>query len=206
VSAKTTTTTATSVVKPMLAQLGFRKRAGDVFTVELARDSVGWLGLNRATRHRPGGEVEINLVVGVRSEEVERIVAELRGEKFHTYMPATVSTSLGYLMPEHRYRAWVFAQEPSETATEMVEAVATYALPFMHRLTDLSALCEELDRGLGYEHQVVYRRPVAWMLLGDLAHAHLVLDEASAQLGARNDLAAEEFRRFSEALRRRATR
>lgn len=195
-----------SVVEQLLAQLGFRKRAGDVFTVELGGDVIGWLGLNRANRHRPAGEMGINPVVGVRHQEVERIVADLRGEKFHAYIPPTVSTSLGYLMPEHRYRAWVFgAQDGGDHAAEMVDAVATYALPFMRRMTGLSELCGELDRGLGYEHQVVYRRPVAWMLSGNAAHALRVLEDSSGKLGARNDPAAEEFRRFGAALRQRLT-
>lgn len=81
---------------PLLAELGFKKRAGDVFTVDLDEDVLGWLGLNRATEHRPAGEVEINPVVGVRHQVVERIVAECRGEKFHAYQPPTVSTPLGY--------------------------------------------------------------------------------------------------------------
>jgi hypothetical protein len=65
-----------------------------------------------------------------------------------------------------------FAQDGNGQAAEMVEAVAGYALPFMRRMIGLPQLCEELDRGLGYEHQIAYRRPVAWMLSGNLAHAH----------------------------------
>lgn len=194
------------VVERLLAQLGFRKRAGDVLTVELGRDVLGWLGLNRATRHHPAGEIEINPVVGVRHQEVEQIVAELRGEKFHKYVPPTVSTSLGYLMPEHRYRAWnISAVGAGIPPAKMLEEVEAYALPFMRRLTELSELCVELDRGLGYEHQVAYRRPVAWMLLGDVARARHVLDDTLGKLGARADPAAEEFRRFGEALRQRLT-
>lgn len=71
------------------------------------------------------------------------------------------------------------------------------------RLTDLPELCKELDRGLGYEHQLVYRRPVAWMLMGNVAQARQVLDESEAKLGTRTDPAAEEFRRFGAALRQR---
>jgi hypothetical protein len=107
-------------------------------------------------------------------------------------------------MPERRYRAWTFrAEQGSGQARDLVDAVVAYALPFMRRLTELSQLCEALDQGVGYEHQIAYRRPVAWMLLGDAARARDVLDEFTAKLGARSDLAAEEFRRFSEALTRR---
>jgi hypothetical protein len=191
-------------VERLLGQQGFRKRAGDVLTVELGRDVLGWLGLNRATRHHPAGEIEINPVVGVRHQGVEQIVAELRREKFHKYVPPTVSTSLGYLMPEHRYRPWILSAVGAvDPPAKMVEEVGAYALPFMRRLTELSELCVELDRGLGYEHQIAYRRPVAWMLSGNLARAHQVLDDELWKLGARTDPAAEDFRRFGEALRQR---
>lgn len=73
---------------PLLANIGFRKLAGDVFTLALTPDVIGWLGLNRATQHRGLGEVEINPVVGVRFQEVERLVAECRGEKVPC-LPAT---------------------------------------------------------------------------------------------------------------------
>ena len=79
------------LVTPLLAELNFRKRAGQIFTAEITDDVLGWLGLNRATRHCPAGEVEINPVVGVRHQGVERIVAECRGEKFHAYQPPTRS-------------------------------------------------------------------------------------------------------------------
>ncbi len=51
---------------------------------------LGWLGLNRASTHDAGTAVELFPVVGVRHQGVERVVAELRGEKFHQYIPATV--------------------------------------------------------------------------------------------------------------------
>lgn len=51
-------------------------------------------------------------------------------------------------MPEQHYRARIFrAEEGGDQAAKMVEAVAAYALPFMRRLTELSEVCGELDRG-----------------------------------------------------------
>src|SRR5690242_10447195 len=94
----------------MLGAYGFRKRAGQVLTAELAPDVLGWIGLNRATKHRAPGEVEINPVVGVRHQAVERLVAELLGIKFHAYVPPTVCTPLGYLLPEARFRSWLFVR------------------------------------------------------------------------------------------------
>ncbi len=188
----------------MLAKLGFRKRANAVFTMEIANDLLGWLGLNRATKHRQPREVEINPVVGVRHQGIERLVAELRKETFHAYQPPTISTPLGYLLPESRYRAWIFAPDRSaSTARDMVSAIERYGVSFMRSIVDFRDLRNALDKGIGIEHQLVYRRPVAQFLAGDLGRARQTLDDSLASLGERSDLAAAEFRRFAQALRQR---
>ena len=166
------------------------------------RARVAWS--HRATQHRVPGEVEINPVVGVRFQEVERLVAECRGEKPHAYLPATISSPLGYLMPEKKYMAWVFAPGRSEeVATDMANAIATHGLPFMRSVVDLVELRRRLQDRFGFEHQLAYRRPAAALVAGDAQQARALLDEALAAIGARTDLAAVDFRRFAESLRGR---
>jgi hypothetical protein len=185
----------------LLAKMGLRKRAGDVFTLDLAPGVLGWLGLNRATQHRVQGEVEINPVVGVRFQDVERLVAECRGEKFHAYQPPTISSPLGYLMPDKKYAAWLFASGPSEeVARDMANAIATHGVPFMRSVVDLVELRRRLQDRSGFEHQLAYRRPAAAMVAGDAKQARALLDDALAAIGARTDLAAADFRRFAESL------
>jgi hypothetical protein len=188
-------------VFPLLAKIGFKKRAGDVFTLDLVPGVLGWLGLNRATQHRASGEVEINPVVGVRFQEVERLVAECRGEKFHAYQPATISSPLGYLMPEKKYKGWVFAPGRSEeVANDMANAIVTHGVAFMRSVVSLAELRRRLQDSLGFEHQLAYRRPAAALVAGDLEQARALLDDALAATGARTDLAATDFRKFAESL------
>ena len=171
--------------------------------MEVGEGVLGWLGLNRAGRHRRPGEVEINPVVGVRHQAVEQLVAELRGEKFHAYQPPTVSTPVGYLMPDERYEAWIITDDADEQAAGLVAAVERYAVPFMRSTSGLEALCCRLDDRMGFDHQLVYRRPVAWLLAGDVDRASALIEAAEAGLGERDDAAASEFRRFAVAFRRR---
>ena len=192
------------MVLPLLAKIGFKKRAGYLFTFDLAPDVLGSLGLNRATRHRLPGEVEINPVVGVRFQAVERIVAQCRAEKFHPYLPPTISSPIGYLMPEKKYKGWVFTPgHLEEVATDMAGAIALHGLAFMRSVVDLGALRHRLQDGLGFEHQRVYRRPAAALVAGEIQQARALLDDGLVALGARTDAAAAEFRKFAEAFRSR---
>ena len=187
-----------------LQSLSFKKRAGTVFTREVVEDVLGWLGLNQASRHLPAGQVEVNPVVGIRHQGIERVVAELRGEKFHEYQPPTVSTPLGYVMPGSRYRAWILgAGSPEASSEDLVTSVASYGLPFMESGSSLSQLCRLLDQNRGFQHQLVYRRLVAWALAGDAARSIELVHAAEADLGDRTDAAAAELRSFIAAFRDR---
>ena len=103
-------------VAPLLKLAGLKKHADSVYTLDLSPGILGWFGLNRATRHRAPGEVEINPVVGVRFQEVEQLVSALCGEKFHSHIPPTVSSPLGYVMPDARYRGAI----PKLTVTPLL--------------------------------------------------------------------------------------
>ena len=191
-------------IAKQLRVLGFQKRAGAFFTRQGAGDVLGWLGLNRASRHSPAGEFEVNPVVGIRHQGVERVVAELRGERFHAYRPPTVSSPLGYLMPGSRYRAWMLdGSDSGGSVEELVAAVGEYALPFIESGSTLTALCGLLDDGLGFEHQIVYRRPVALVLAGHHERAARLLDASETDLGDRDDAAAVDLRSFVGAFRSR---
>jgi hypothetical protein len=109
-----------------LKQAGWRKRAGWIFTRELDEEFLLWLGLNRATKYHPLG---INPVVGIRYQPLERLLAELRGAKPHTYIPPTISTPLGYLTDENRYLELKVSrvEEAATVALELTRLVETYA-------------------------------------------------------------------------------
>src|SRR5690606_28945056 len=193
-------------VLTLLAELGFKKRAGYTFTLDVAPGVLGVLGFNQATKHLGPGEVEINPIVGARFQEVERLVAECRGDKFHGYLPATVASPLGYLMPEKTYVAWMFGPEsPEEVASDMVDAIATHGIPFMRSVVNLDDLRRLQDR-YGIDYQLPYRTSAAALLAGDVEQARALLDNALADIGLATDLAAARFRGFAESLRDRLPR
>jgi hypothetical protein len=194
------------VAREDLAALGFKKRTGQTYTIDLGEGMLGILGLNSATEHQHKGVVGVNPIIGLRHQEVERMVAELRGTPFNAYHPATVNTPLGYLMPGNRYVEWTIdtnGSTLSRQVKDMVEAVRAYGLPFMKENRTLESVRRLLDEGIGYDHQLVYRRPVAYLLAGEERLAREILDASVARLGERTDAAAQQLRQFAEALRPR---
>jgi hypothetical protein len=189
-----------------LGSLGFQKRTGQTYTVDLGDDLIGLLGLNSATEHQPKGVVGVNPIVGLRHQEVERMVAELRGTPFNPYLPATVNIPIGYLMPDKRFVVWTIDTNSSalrEQVQTLVEAVGAYGLPFMKDNGDLQSVIRLLDEGTGFDHQLVYRRPVAYLLAGNERRAREILDASLVELRDRTDPAAHQLREFAEALRPR---
>lgn len=186
-------------LESLLGAEGFKKRSGEVFTVELAEGFVGWLGLNRA-KHPRG--LELNPVVGVRCQELEGLLSTLLGERLHKYVPPTVSISLGYLMPEQQYRCWVLQEDTViSSGADMVAAIVRYGVPFMESACGLSKIGELLESPrFSNAENAMYRRPLIKWLMGDREGALQVCASCSRQFDERSDLAAEHFMQFARGL------
>ena len=193
-----------AVCRERLVSAGFRARSGDIFTRPVTGDVLAWLGLNRAVG-RGDGLVEVNPVVGVRHQALESLVAELLGVKPHGYVPATLSSSLGYLMPGARYRPWMFGGDVplGGVADEMVADVAGHGVPYVERRSSLPAIVESMARGEGAKELTAIRLPTGYLLLGEPKYAIAALEASESALGNRQDLAAQRFRGFATAFRRR---
>ncbi len=59
-----------------LCAIGMQKRSGDIFTFELNKEAIGWVGLNRAVRNY-GGLLAVNPVVGVRHQIIEKTLEDV---------------------------------------------------------------------------------------------------------------------------------
>ena len=192
-------------VVPLMREAGFKKRSGHIYTVDLSADVIGWVGLNSAKKSMAPDEVGVNPVIGVRHQTVERLVAELCRDRFHPYVPPTVSSPIGYLLPECRYTEWLIRAGEEEPAREMVGAIVRHGTNFMERRRDLGSLLEGLDRrpGLQFGDRQDYSRPVAWLLAGDAHRAREDIERSLVGLEPRSDPAAVRFRSFGAAFLRK---
>src|SRR5712692_3195313 len=178
-----------------LKQIGFKKRAGEIYTYEPTKDFLGWLGLNTARR---GRAFEVNPVVGIRNQELEKRLADLLCTKVHSYIPPTISISLGYLMPEKHYQAWLFEKERDLAGIAgLVDAVATYAVPFINSSASIGQIKQLLESNkYGHKEHIMYRLPLVRLMLDDRNGALELCRRYLTDLNDRVDLAAESYRRF----------
>jgi len=188
-----------------LAELGFKKRKAGIFTLDLTEDAIGWIGLNTATGGL-GGSVELNPIVGLRNQRVERLVADLNQEPFHEFVPATVSVGVGYLSPLRQYAVFLFSKSGGhdQVAARLVQAIQDYGLPFIRRATELHSLVELMQSpGFGIAEQLSYRIPAALLILGERVKARDFVEIKLRELESRSDPAALRYRAFGAKLLKR---
>lgn len=170
-----------------------------VYTLDLSSGFLGWLGLNEAT-DREDGSFRINPVVGVLSDEIERLVVELSAQEANEYYPPTISRNIGYVMPQHSYYSQVFGVEDhvEHDVMELASAVRVFGLPFMNSNSTVEALCESMERRLGLLDHISYALPVGYMLLGKperarewIAHRLEVLEQTPSP-------ATDRYRDFAQ--------
>ena len=185
-----------------LREIGFRRRKGAIYTLDLPGDTLGWVGLNRRV-YPSSGVVDINPVVGVRHQKLEQIVAKLSGRQFHQYVPPTVSCNVGYLLSEAKYRVWRFDEsiDNSEAVRSLVATVAGVAVPFMRAHESYDSFIRDLRLGrFTHREAQMERLPVALVLAGQRDEAVADIERSVAEVGGREDAAAENFRNYAREL------
>lgn len=162
-----------------LKGIGFEGyKGGIIYGLKMRPEFLMTVGLLAALRDEPGA-VTIAPVVGVRSGQVQALVDKFSGGLDQVGpMTTTVTSPLGYLMPERTYRRWVFRskEEASSVAEDLVSAVQEYGMTF----ADHNATLEQLTSTL-------HAKPAMTRLLVDKREA-IILALLGNQNGARNAL------------------
>jgi len=179
-----------------LAALGLRPRSPGIFTVELAPGYLGWLGLNKAVFD---DTVEINPVVGVRNEELEKLVTQFAGVD-QPFLQPSVASPLGYLLPGNSYVTFQFgaADDYDVRADEIVTLIRDYGLPFMRAHQELPALCHRIRTAYhGPANQQAYRLACGYYLQRRVPEARAVIVDGLTRFGGGQGPAAKDFRSFA---------
>jgi hypothetical protein len=189
-----------ALLQERLSTLGFRKRKQQISVLPVSEDVIGLIGLNKATGGRGPGVLEINPVVGVRNQRVERLVAELSGEPYDELNPFSAAANVGYLSPQSSYQPFLFTEAVAMggTADQLVDAVRMFALPFIDANATLATLVKTMGSArFAFQFLSAYRIPIALHLLGKGVDAEVLVKDELAKLGSRTDEAAQRFRDFA---------
>ena len=194
------TKTALGLLQDRFAALNLKKRKSKIFSCAISDDVIGWVGLNSAT-HGRGYAVDVNPVVGVRYQRIERLIAELNGDAFNGLIPPTIAGNVGYLSPANAYLSFSFARaSPSNEAVadQLCAAVATYGVPFMKKAADLRSLVETMQEArFASTEQLSYRLPIGFWLLGLTEKAKASVSARLADISTRSDPAGVHYKRFA---------
>lgn len=187
---------------PMI-EIGWRPRASGWFTLDLGEGFLGVTALGVASRRSPAGNGAATLYVGLRVERIEHTVEEIRGQRGN-YRDRTAGTSIGYLSAEQTWLEWQVDESNAQAvARELARRVSTYAMPYLTELANDPGKLIQAARSSASFVQDVGKCRVA-VLLAEHAgpsEADRFLDQAEADLGDRQDPAAEMVREMARRTR-----
>jgi hypothetical protein len=181
-----------------LARFGFGQN-GQMATLSVKQDFLGLVGLNIAS-HRSDGLVGVIPMVLLECLPLAAAVNRLTGRKAGNQQPS-LSTALGYLMPENRFLEWLF--DPKEElsrseVTRMCHAIERYGVPFLNENASLERIIKSLEQyTFSFKDVAMYHLPVAYQLEGEREKARKYVNVQIEELKGRDDLDAREYSVFA---------
>ena len=186
-----------------LKPLGFARGRGQLLASPVSDQVWAIVGLNKAIE---ADHVEVNPVMGLRHEAIQSLIRESLGLPELAVYSMTMSASLGYLMPEPRYRPVIVTSDLRQAANDLAVDVERYGLPFVRKHKELAEIAEAVQSPpFNGEHIRVYGLPAAYFLIGDYSAMEDVLKEHLKDLAGKIYPAAVQYRQFARVLRARAT-
>lgn len=147
-----------------LSAIGCKKRALGSATIQFGDDYLGWIGLNTATRRAPG-YMFVNPVIGVRNNMIHKIIAEVDGRKYHSYIPPTFGCNIGYVMQNSSYIEFSFHQDidPEAEAKSLASHIKKYGIPFMENNLTLESLEKSVNKHCIWEDKTERQLVISYL-------------------------------------------
>jgi hypothetical protein len=169
------------LVADKLIALGFKKKRVGL-EMEVASGLIGSVGLNEA-RWRGVPALEINPIMGMRSDAVANLMAELEG-RIDRYRTPHICRRLAHLIPggmdpDVETKTWVFREgKDNETiADDLAADLQAYGMPFLRENSSHEGMCRSMVQGVGWPDQIAVALPVTLVLLGRTSDAVRVAHE-----------------------------
>lgn len=181
-------------------ELRRRRQRDTIFEAPLADGIVLWASIE-VTRGEGGEETGANLWVGVRHEELERVVAEASGRP--PSIAGTIIHPVFALVADARTYAWwpLRADTLADDAARLAGDLADPGLVWASKLDSLAAIAEAL-RGAYRQDLAWWRLPATLLLLGQETEAAAYVEKAAPIQSASGFGEPGELAAYWEQLRR----
>ena len=190
-------------VRPAMAAIGWQARASGWFTRDVTPSRLGVAVVTTRVLGVSKGQAYATVLVGVRDEAVERLVAELSGGRDQGYRQRTVLTGIGSLMFHRGWHEWHVSPKTSDAAASaMADAVRQDGEPWMMKLAiDDAALATAVRAGLVEGVGTMFRVPIIEVLQGRVVEASQYVAWRTERLAGQSGPAVDDELRAAEAVR-----
>jgi hypothetical protein len=152
-----------AAIEAECTNIGFKKTDDNYFTRELTVDTLGLLAFNFVK----DGNMFVVPSVAVGHQPLQRLIAEVKGEKFNPYFSGTLASQLGSVPPLNELLWFEFPTDidPKQRVRELFTVIKDVAVPWMERHRSLESFIEDLkDYSFVDRDQMRMRRPAAYYL------------------------------------------
>jgi hypothetical protein len=180
--------------------MGFVRDTGNVFASPVSTNVFAVVGLNKAIE---ANHVEVNPVMGLRHVAIESLIDKILRLPEVAKYAMTIGASLGYLMPESRYRPLLITNDvdSKRAAYDLALDVERYGLPFVRKHKELTAIARAVQSPpFNAEYRRIYTLPAVLYLAEDYRGAQTFLEEHLKEIAGKTYPAAKQYRQFARAL------
>ena len=177
------------LLEEKLLEFGFEKKMLNTFVRQLDDNRIQNIGFTFANCGQKYS-FYLNPVIGVAYKNVNRLAAQLNNAlpfKYPEYVYATISTPLGYLMPENTFKEWKFSnpEDVEKEANSMADAIIEYGLPYLNEFSDEDNLVYGLECDKFHIGEVKYDLlPIFYYLRGNNERALQCIENKNIRAGS----------------------
>lgn len=158
-----------NIIKTNCYELSFKKKKY-IYYQDLNDNTIGTLAFGIA-RYGVPHSLFVNVNIGFIYKDINKILIELLGTGYDLLKKgiAMGGISLGYLMPEDKFKEWQFIEntDHSNNINEMFEAIKEYALPCHCRFANIDNFEEALTYRKLVSTITEYIMPIIYYLQGN---------------------------------------
>ena len=130
-----------------IKKMGFKKKKFNYF--KQINDNVFYtLSFSFLTKYSDGN-IGVDVIVGVLNKTIEDLKFKLTGLNNFDLMLPTISTQIGYLMPDKNYKKWNFVEKKdnSDILNDLLNSIQIYGNEYFEKYMDINQIFNLIEKG-----------------------------------------------------------